>query len=145
MTKISAYPLVSTPTIDDLLIGTDFENHKETKNFSIQDIIDLTVPYKIYNAILTQSSNLDPVATVLQNTLGSPIVWTRTSAGMYLGTLTSAFPTNKTLVQATNSTYKINMVGNISPNEIQLFLFDPIANNYSDGFTKLSIEIKVYN
>lgn len=43
MTKISAYPEISVPTIDDLLIGTDVENHNETKNFSIQSIIDLTL------------------------------------------------------------------------------------------------------
>ena len=43
MTKISAYPEITTPTVDDLLIGTDVENNKETKNFTIQDIIDLTL------------------------------------------------------------------------------------------------------
>ncbi len=43
MTKISAYPEISVPTIDDLLIGTDVENQNETKNFSIQSIIDITL------------------------------------------------------------------------------------------------------
>lgn len=43
MTKISTYPEITIPTIEDLLIGTDVENHKETKNFSIQGIIDLTL------------------------------------------------------------------------------------------------------
>ena len=145
MTKISEYPLVSTPTIDDLLIGTDFENNKETKNFTIQDIIDLTVPYKIYNAVLTQSGNSAPVATVLQNTLGGTVVWTRDSEGLYFGTLASAFTPNKTLVQATNSTNKINIVNNQSANYIELSVFDTAMQDYTDGFTKLFLEIKVYN
>jgi len=41
MTKISQYPEISIPTLDDLLIGTDVEQSNETKNFSIQSIIDL--------------------------------------------------------------------------------------------------------
>ena len=145
MTKISAYPEISVPTIDDLLIGTDVENHNETKNFSIQEIVNLAIPYKIYNAILTQSGNLDPVATVLQNTLGGTVVWTRDSEGLYFGTLTGAFTPNKTLVQATNSTDKINKVGNTTANYIELSMFDTDLQDYADSFAKLSIEIKVYN
>lgn len=45
MTKISAYPEIAVPTIDDLLIGTDVETQNQTKNFSIQSVIDLaTIP-----------------------------------------------------------------------------------------------------
>jgi hypothetical protein len=43
MTKISLYPEISIPTPDDLLIGTDKAVQNETKNFSIQSIIDLTL------------------------------------------------------------------------------------------------------
>jgi hypothetical protein len=39
MTKISEYPLISTPELDDLLIGTDVNNSDTTKNFSIGSII----------------------------------------------------------------------------------------------------------
>jgi len=49
MAKISTYPIVSIPTLNDLLIGTDVENLNETKNFSIGDIGGLIgqgfVPY----------------------------------------------------------------------------------------------------
>jgi hypothetical protein len=38
MARISTYPILSTPTVNDLLIGTDVENLNETKNFSIGDI-----------------------------------------------------------------------------------------------------------
>lgn len=43
MTKISEYPEITVPTIDDLLIGTDVETQNRTKNFSIQSIIDLAL------------------------------------------------------------------------------------------------------
>jgi len=43
MAKISTYPIISTPTLNDLLIGTDVENVNETKNFSIGDIANLIV------------------------------------------------------------------------------------------------------
>jgi hypothetical protein len=39
MTKISEYPVISTPELDDLLIGTDKNNSDITKNFSIGSII----------------------------------------------------------------------------------------------------------
>jgi hypothetical protein len=43
MTKISDYPVISIPTTDDLLIGTDIGAQNETKNFSVQSIIDITL------------------------------------------------------------------------------------------------------
>jgi hypothetical protein len=144
MTKISAFPEITIPTVEDLLIGTDVENHNETKNFSIQGIVDIAVPYKIYNAVLTQSDTFAPVATVLQNTLGGTVVWTRDSEGSYRGTLTNAFTPNKTLVQATNSTIKINKVNNQDPDYIELLMYD-YNEGLQDGFTKLFLEIKVYN
>lgn len=39
MTKISEYPVIATPELDDLLIGTDANNSDITKNFSIGSII----------------------------------------------------------------------------------------------------------
>ncbi len=49
---------------------------------------------KVYVALLTQSGTDAPVATVLKNTLGGTIVWTRDSAGIYFGTLVGAFAGN---------------------------------------------------
>jgi len=49
MPRISSYPILATPTVNDLLIGTDVENFNNTLNFSIGDIGDLIgqhyVPY----------------------------------------------------------------------------------------------------
>ena len=46
----------------------------------------------VYRALLTQTSTNAPVATVLENSLGGEVVWTRNAAGDYRGTLTGAFP-----------------------------------------------------
>lgn len=43
MAKISTYPIISSPTFNDLLIGTDVDNLNETKNFTIGDIADLII------------------------------------------------------------------------------------------------------
>ncbi len=49
MARISTYPIISTPTLNDLLIGTDVDNLNNTKNFTISEIGDLIgqdyVPY----------------------------------------------------------------------------------------------------
>jgi hypothetical protein len=49
MARISTYPIISTPTIDDLLIGTDVNDLNITKNFTIGEIGQLIgqdyVPY----------------------------------------------------------------------------------------------------
>ncbi len=51
---------------------------------------------KVYSALLTQTSTNAPVATILQNTLAGTPVWTRSAQGIYLATLSGAFPLNKT-------------------------------------------------
>lgn len=47
-------------------------------------------PYTSYTALLTQTGTNAPVATILENTTGNTIVWTRTNTGMYKGTWGSA-------------------------------------------------------
>jgi hypothetical protein len=53
--------------------------------------------YSVYVALLTQSGTSAPVATVIQNTLGGTVVWTRINTGVYIGTLAGAFPEDKTI------------------------------------------------
>lgn len=53
---------------------------------------------KRYRALINQSGSSAPVATVLENTLGGTVVWARSGAGDYNGTLTGAFPGSKVLI-----------------------------------------------
>lgn len=58
--------------------------------------------YKEYVATITQSTTSAPAATVLNNTLGGTLVWTRSTTGTYLATLTGAFPTASKVVILTS-------------------------------------------
>ena len=69
--------------------------------FKIRPIVPISVlnntdrPYKVYTFKFTQDSTNNPTVVVHENTIGN-IVWTRTGAGAYRGTLTAAFPAVKT-------------------------------------------------
>lgn len=71
-----------------------------------------SVGYKKYVALLSQTGQDDPVATVLENTLGGVPVWTRYSMGQYLCTLPDAFPKLKTFCSVTRG-YDWGNLGNI--------------------------------
>ena len=103
-------------------------------------------PAKKYVALITQSEGAEPTQIILENTLGGTIVWTRSAAGSYIGTLTGAFPANNTfcLSQADgNAPYVFfgqndaNSVYLQSSNVNTLILADSLL-------TKTSIEIRVY-
>lgn len=55
--------------------------------------------YLVYRALLTQTGTNAPIATVLENTLGGTVVWTRIQAGTYLATLSGAFTLGKTFIR----------------------------------------------
>lgn len=61
-------------------------------------ILALLGTTKIYIALLTQTGSSAPVATVLKNSLGGTVIWTRDSGGTYKGTLSSAFPSSKVFI-----------------------------------------------
>ena len=52
--------------------------------------------YAVYTALLSQDDIDDPVPTVLENTLGGTVVWTREDAGVYVAVLSGAFTAGKT-------------------------------------------------
>lgn len=60
--------------------------------------LDAVKPYRCYVALLTQTGSNAPVATVLENTIGT-ITWSRNSDGSYTATRTGAFTANKTMAQ----------------------------------------------
>jgi hypothetical protein len=102
---------------------------------------------KIYTALLSQSGAGAPTAIVLgTNEIGS-IVWTRSSAGVYAGTLTGAFTSNKTWLIAQQGDQIGSFVNTIlswtSANAVALSTSDNLGN-LTDGFSNISIEIRVY-
>lgn len=88
------------PNFTDLTERKGGKVDRKTEYFSLEDLQDSISSggdYKVYRAILNQTGTSDPVATVLENTVGN-IAWTRDSAGYYIGTLTGVFLLNKTFI-----------------------------------------------
>ena len=53
---------------------------------------------KICKLLLSQTGTNAPTAIVKENTLDGTIVWTRSAEGFYIGTLTGAFPMDRTFI-----------------------------------------------
>lgn len=123
-----------------------------------------SLPYKVYTALLTQSGTDAPVATVLDNTLGSDVIFTRSSIGTYyVINSAGAWDMTKTLFLATSSTGSIISFGGTQIPEYipvvgggtALVTFDNNENTsptpprmlpLNDGLLlKTAIEIRVYN
>lgn len=60
---------------------------------------DMAINYKKYVAIFNQNEEEHPVVTVLENTLGQNIIWSREGRGRYIGFLQEAFPINRTYIE----------------------------------------------
>lgn len=110
--------------------------------------------YKVYTALLNLSGTDDPVATVLENTLGSDIIWKYTQPGIYSGENINFTNPNKVFIICTGSRSgegngNINSVGAElwdSGSGIKLWFatFNDVA--YSDNWgAPIFIEIRVYN
>jgi len=78
---------------------------------------------KVYRALLSQTGTDDPVATVLENSLGGTVVWTRDMAGVYFGTLSNAFTADKTFA----------FVGSVKPDSTTALIFTSISRADASG------------
>lgn len=113
--------------------------------------------YKVYSALLAQTGTDDPVATVLENTIGT-ITWSRGGAGFYEATCTDCFTLNKTMVFISPDRYfqdgnenDINIIHYsddvigfefTSGNDISYDIISPYFD--VNGNYYLQIEIRVY-
>jgi len=98
-------------------------------------------PYKVYTALLSQTGTNAPTATVLENTLGGTIVWTRNSTGLYTGTLAGVFTANKTWTSIT-STATGTVTGAVSTSVDTVTV---ATSSLDSALTNSAIEIRVYN
>jgi len=125
-----------TPTAPTATVGTNTTQIANTA--FVQTAIG---NYKKYVALLSQSGTNAPTATVLENTLGGTIVWTRNSTGLYTGTLAGVFTANKTWTSIT-STATGTVTGAVSTS------VDTVAvatSSLDSALTNSAIEIRVYN
>ncbi|MEN2402300.1 hypothetical protein GKZ90_0021100 [Flavobacterium sp. MC2016-06] len=105
-----------------------------------------TRPYKSYVAILTQTGTAIPVASVLENSLGGTVVWSRSSAGSFTATLTGAFTLSKTYATFQFQTFSggLDYTSGIltSLNTVNL---TTLANGTLTDNANGYIEVRVYN
>lgn len=99
---------------------------------------------KVYNALLTQSSEDAPVPSVSQNTIGN-VIWTRNGPGNYTATLLGAFLSGKTLffMQNTSGTDIIFKVIRNDDNSITVGVYDG-GSPTDDYLENTPIKIEVY-
>ena len=110
----------------------------------------ISVPYKVYSAILTQQGTNAPIATVLVNEIGD-IVWSRGGVGEYFATLNGAFIEGKTMVfvtPATNESYGGTFIRVVydtdNGNYISQTTKTADHTPYDDELHFTGIEIRVY-
>ena len=105
-------------------------------------------PYKVYTALLTQSGTNAPVATVLENTLGVTVVWTRIAVGSYRATPSSSiFLGDKTFYIFNSNNQGSGFEVNSSLNDINdLRIYTVDVGELVDGsLDNLPVEVRVYN
>lgn len=130
--------------------------------------LDNKVPYKVYTVLLSQSGTDDPVATVLENTLGEEITWIRTDVGTYEANCSLLVDTeNYADINTWTNIFGYNIINGVdSPNSttakytelwfetgvIKLTTVElnrdgssPISNFIDSALYFLPIEIRVYN
>ena len=148
MAIIYSYPQ-GTPTLGDNVIGSQIDpitEENKTVQFTVGQIASFansySLGYTLYTALLTQAGTAAPVATVLQNTTGGTITWTRTGTGAYTATISSSlFTSNKTIVfiNGGSATATANIEW-ANPTTTTVTI-DATADSV---LTKASIEIRVY-
>jgi hypothetical protein len=145
-TKPNIQPNNNSVTVDDSLLLNG------GGSMSIDSFKTLLFPYKIYKALLTQSGTQDPVAIVLENTLGD-IRWVYNDIGVYYGQLSGAFTYEKTtscggVCNLYNSFYACFFEVQRDDLDTLLMYTTNSANSGSfsnDMLNNTLIEIKVYN
>ena len=157
MANISTYP-IGTPAAKDLLAGTQLytdDNGKVqnlTRNFSVANVAafanSYSLGYTVYTALITQAGTAAPVATVLQNTTGGTITWTRTSTGRYVATISgTTYTADKTTVLVTSGGNNDNILRPriTATTAIDWYNIDSSDNAVSDTIAETTtVEIRIY-
>jgi hypothetical protein len=126
--------------------GLTTSNLTVTETINGESVNTILPTYKKYIANVTQTGILDPVVTVLENTIGD-IVWTRIGIGFYLGTLVGAFPVQtKTycIINQTGGTYGIAYFDNNGTDEVVIRYYDFTGSALDGALNNNTIEIRVY-
>lgn len=141
MAKINNYAL-SELKVNDKLLASDGDTGA-TKNVSPEDVADLNGGATIYRAFLSQSGTNAPIAVVVgPNTIGD-IIWTRSTTGIYVGTLANAFQGYVALTSKASGSIISLAYSNTSGAINISSLYNGVATD--NILSNHYIEIRVYN
>ena len=153
MATLTAYPTNSAPKASDLLLGTkvatpNSDEQPITNNVTIASVAAFAntynLGYTVYTALLNQTGTAAPVATILQNTTGGTLTWTRQSAGNYTVTASSAlFTANKTIVFVNNGSNaaSTDVIKWNRTSDTTITLIPTVDGQFTNG----SFEIRIYS
>jgi hypothetical protein len=156
-TNLYINPATNTIGADNVVVadeaygaGWNGSNEVPTKN-AVYDKIEASIdrPYGSYSAVLSQSGTSAPtVLQVNENTLGGTVVWTRSTTGIYIGTLSGAFPTdNKTMRfvgGARASVTDIVVAGWNNGNSISLLTYGSTGTAKDGVLGQTHLKVEVY-
>jgi hypothetical protein len=125
--------------------GITTTNLRVTETINGESVNTIVPTYKKYIATITQTGILDPVVTILENTIGN-ISWIRTSAGNYEGILTNGFPSaDKTYLMVNQvNTSGICYLTYASTSQLYLQWYDFSLAQTDNVLMNNTIEIRVY-
>ena len=145
--NLASPALTGTPTAPTATAGTNTTQIATTAFVQAN-----SRPYKVYTALISQSGTNAPVATVLENTLGGTVVWTRIGTGQYEATLSSAFTVDKTVPIYINGSFVVKRIDILRTGSSTVLIntfTEPTHGNYTLSDSLLgggaSVEFRVYN
>ena len=117
-------------------------------SMTVGDLTTFVNPGKVYRVDMSQSGSADPVVNYeYENWIGS-IVWTRSTNGVYVGTLTGAF--TGYVVNSSRCYYGgayfpyFYHISKIDDDSIQMITTDQIFTRLDDMLNNTFVEILVY-
>ncbi|HWT01213.1 MAG TPA: hypothetical protein VN256_13270 [Pyrinomonadaceae bacterium] len=100
---------------------------------------------KRYVALLSQSGTSAPTVTVLENSLGGTVVWTRFDVGVYTGTLSGVFMASKTAIFPATRSGIVTTGYRFDANSVAVETYSVVeGGNFDDALNETAIEIRVY-
>jgi hypothetical protein len=153
MAIINSFPK-GQPSLSDTLLGTKYEEGEDpaTKQFSVQDILNLAITepssnsYLSYVVFVDQDGTSNPTAQVLQNNTGTTATWTRFQAGGYELTFSESVVSDQSKIWYSNSNNQSgtkNVMEVVSSTSIVLLNFND-SGVLTDGISLAPIEIRFY-
>lgn len=137
-----------------IVYGGDYSATYTNRSLVDKDYVDSKKPYKVYAALLNQTGTGIPTATVLENTLGGPITFSRSGPGSYLivsaGDLFGGDASKVFILCNLGASGAVRNLGiyYLNPTEIQIEVgnWDGVTfTGEDDQLVNTSVEIRIYN